>query len=1092
MGPIWMKQMTSAAPDFSELLKDIHDIIRVNKEFCLKLTKIKSTNSLGDILMQWVDDLEVPYANYCRSYIPNLNGRSDIMCNPSIINLLNTLSVDNAYDITLETLFDAPIEQLKYYKALYNRLLNSTQPGRADHRLLIGANKRLDMIMAMAVNRSNGAQDSHLKNKHMLPPLKTSFEHPSIEHESVIEIFQQQVDCSRTVDLYSGAPINHKLEITQSDNQLLLRDSFIMLPDNGPSIRVHLVLTDETLIVTRELSQSQFLLMFPPIPVTDIVVQAISIDREVVGEYLLQFNVQDRKTITVRADSREIRNTWIGADHQAPSVPLTPQSLILIVQKKDHSNCTSSDSDKIKNTATQNKPNLRNTDIFTFYSDFGGISPIDSSDDEDFYSSTIRTDKSRDTIMDIYDNHFYDFDDEPFPPVSINQHAGMKQDLANITPQSVKILPSIPNVSQTQHELSKPANSGPLPSIPKKDDFNVKTALPLNKEIAAAGTPVKDSSHIQMTYIQAPTAQMATMSISSSLPGNNNEHKNEQQDELASSSTTTPNNMLKAQNNPMPVPVNRPANGMKANDMSKPASPRAIEVQRAVIPEVMHAITQNTDDYITTSTRVEDNYNRHQNNPSTNGPYPGMPAQLPRTSSIRNNPNELSSNNPQIRGINQLQIQGSKPLPGQPIHQNMSRPHSPMHPIQHPRGPPPPMHQNVQVNKMLPSQPRPPVPYGQPPAQPRPMMQQEVSQEYMSMPPRGMGQPGVMMTSQYPYNRPMPPPPNHPQSYKPVTQQNGRGNPSPTMSPNASQTTARRPPINLAPQPPADRLLSPSTSMTHLQAGGVPSEDFSSPPHSPSSFNTGNDVRQMLFSNNQCEVFHWHNHSWYAAEDQCLLQVKITTNNRACVSVQLHSSGELYLNAWILSTTVIRQPSPTDINFSLFMGEKKENYLIHFSYPNDASTLFNLLKKLQQDVVQIANQTIIARLDDDKHDHDEEEHVDLINVPQTLKPVMQCKAKLFVKNETSNWSTFGSVTMRISQQNPSLRMLIQIENDKTKLVSAIVKSGNVEMISPKRISFLLVDETAKTSIVYMVHLREDQTGNKIYEYLRTKNAENGW
>lgn len=46
-------------------------------------------SELGDILMQWVNDLEVPYANYCRSYIPNLNQRTDVLRNPAIQALLH-------------------------------------------------------------------------------------------------------------------------------------------------------------------------------------------------------------------------------------------------------------------------------------------------------------------------------------------------------------------------------------------------------------------------------------------------------------------------------------------------------------------------------------------------------------------------------------------------------------------------------------------------------------------------------------------------------------------------------------------------------------------------------------------------------------------------------------------------------------------------------------------------------------------------------------------------------------------------------------------------------------------------------------------
>lgn len=193
------------------------------------------------------------------------------------------------------------------------------------------------------------------------------------------------------------------------------------------------------------------------------------------------------------------------------------------------------------------------------------------------------------------------------------------------------------------------------------------------------------------------------------------------------------------------------------------------------------------------------------------------------------------------------------------------------------------------------------------------------------------------------------------------------------------------------------------------------------------------------------------------------------------------------MNAWISPTTVIRSPSATDVSISVYMGEKKENYLIHFAHPQEANVFANLLRNAQEQSNQIVPPPMPMM-----PEPEEVEPVDNINVPQTLKPVMQCKAKLFIQTETSKWSTFGSVTMRISQQAPSMRMLIQIENDKTKLVSAVVRSGNVEMITAKRISFLLVDEAQKTSIVYMIHLREEQTGKKIYEYLRTKNAENGW
>jgi hypothetical protein len=114
------------------------------------------------------------------------------------------------------------------------------------------------------------------------------------------------------------------------------------------------------------------------------------------------------------------------------------------------------------------------------------------------------------------------------------------------------------------------------------------------------------------------------------------------------------------------------------------------------------------------------------------------------------------------------------------------------------------------------------------------------------------------------------------------------------------------------------------------------------------------------------------------------------------------------------------------------------------------------------------------------------------DVPQTLKPVFQCKCKLFVQSETSKWNQMGSTAMRISQQLPSQKMHIYIEDDKNKLVSSIVRSGNVERLTSKRITFLLTNDKDKSSVVYLIQVKDEQTGNKLYDYLKTQNAAHGW
>ncbi|RUS13792.1 hypothetical protein BC937DRAFT_94774, partial [Endogone sp. FLAS-F59071] len=97
-----------------------------------------------------VNDMEAPYANFSRSFVKGLNERADIMSNPELQMVLTNLSLQREENITLDTLFASPLERMRYYKKLYVRLLESTEPGRSDHKLLMQANHRIDMVLLMA------------------------------------------------------------------------------------------------------------------------------------------------------------------------------------------------------------------------------------------------------------------------------------------------------------------------------------------------------------------------------------------------------------------------------------------------------------------------------------------------------------------------------------------------------------------------------------------------------------------------------------------------------------------------------------------------------------------------------------------------------------------------------------------------------------------------------------------------------------------------------------------------------------------------------------------------------------------------------
>ncbi|KAG8983207.1 hypothetical protein FRB90_006222, partial [Tulasnella sp. 427] len=116
-----------------------------------------------------IEDLDTPYSRFCNTYSVGFDTWQPVASNTALPPLLANLSethpptsatsipVDGSLPTswTLDGLFALPRIRLKYYKKLYSRLLKSTQPGRSDHKLLVGANDRLDGLLGIATSRIN-------------------------------------------------------------------------------------------------------------------------------------------------------------------------------------------------------------------------------------------------------------------------------------------------------------------------------------------------------------------------------------------------------------------------------------------------------------------------------------------------------------------------------------------------------------------------------------------------------------------------------------------------------------------------------------------------------------------------------------------------------------------------------------------------------------------------------------------------------------------------------------------------------------------------------------------------------------------------
>ncbi|KAG1127562.1 hypothetical protein G6F42_006778 [Rhizopus arrhizus] len=282
--------------------------------------------------------------------------------------------------------------------------------------------------------------------------------------------------------------------------------------------------------------------------------------------------------------------------------------------------------------------------------------------------------------------------------------------------------------------------------------------------------------------------------------------------------------------------------------------------------------------------------------------------------------------------------------------------------------------------------------------------------------------------------------------------------------------------------PPLSRSCSPGSSTPASQLQMTTSSSFSSSEDlnqtipAPGSPNINNTIKRVLYRDDQCQLFHWKDESWYATEQSSVLEIRQTFGNRTCVTIH-HSTGQMYLNVWISSADLsIQRASDTDINLTL-LQTIEENYLIHCVTKEDANRLENMLKEVngKEEEEEETNKMIELTQDD---------------LLKSLNLVLECKCKLYLQSSSAKWHSFGSAHLKVSQHSKTKKMHLAVESHKKLLVSAMVSSRNVERLGPKSISFLFTNE--KTSVVYMIKLREESMGDKMIEYVKEKNAENGW
>jgi hypothetical protein len=206
-------------------------------------------------------------------------------------------------------------------------------------------------------------------------------------------------------------------------------------------------------------------------------------------------------------------------------------------------------------------------------------------------------------------------------------------------------------------------------------------------------------------------------------------------------------------------------------------------------------------------------------------------------------------------------------------------------------------------------------------------------------------------------------------------------------------------------------------------------------PRSPTTASAMAAVREILHRTPRCEVFRWKDNDWAAVENFCIVEIRQTVTNKPCLAVIIQESNHMYLNAWINRNMTSRQEAPTDVSISIDMGQgRKENYLVHCDDPRDANALAGALHRTLMDAINAARREEEEQANKVTRSLSRSTSLGATSVrkpedgPQTTKPLMQSRCKMFLQHEHSSWTNLGSAGLRISIQIPSQRVHVYIES----------------------------------------------------------------
>ncbi|CAG8440555.1 6148_t:CDS:2 [Scutellospora calospora] len=310
----------------------IDKIYRGNREFFHKLKKFKndpqSSQSLVDILMNWIDKLEKPYTNYCQGYVRGIESLPEIEGN---MNLQQTL----------------------------NRQLRNSDPGSSDSMNFTDAIKRIDLLIDVEKRTKNSQSSNNvlpvspthqplslLDNSHndvekrarSSQGSKSDYSQEDIDYSNspdssylvqnvqTLSELQPVLDTTNIEDFITNKPKPMKIDLLPPrlpfNRELILSGEFTIVyendeSDNSPqvSVKAKLFLLTDLLLICQILSPDEkqfnpskdYCLLFPPFSGRHLSI----IDNYDEKRELIQLNFMQKKDLIILAENREQKEMWL-------------------------------------------------------------------------------------------------------------------------------------------------------------------------------------------------------------------------------------------------------------------------------------------------------------------------------------------------------------------------------------------------------------------------------------------------------------------------------------------------------------------------------------------------------------------------------------------------------------------------------------------------------------------------------------------------------------------------------------------------------------------------------------------------------------